>query len=287
MPSASTRTGPSATHMCATPPRGPSAEHDLAHRAVERSSRPFASDRGNDVLRGGRASRPRPRHGQRGMDHGCDERFGLPETGPWSSRSVRVPDPCGWRGQGGSRVLHPGAVSPDAALLEVMAQIGRHLGRVVERIHAQEQIAHQATHDALTGLANRLLFRDRLELALARAKRHGSFAALLFLDLDRFKDVNDTLGHSAGDQLLKSVSDRLQRPCERATRSRASATRSSHSRALAATSSSCSARTSPRRTPRCGSPSGSSSAPRAVPTRGHRASRHREHRNRARRRRRS
>ena len=102
------------------------------------------------------------------------------------------------------------AVAPDAALLEVMAQIGRQLGRVVERIRAQEQIAHQATHDALTGLANRLLFRDRLELALARAERHGSFAALLFLDLDRFKDVNDTLGHSAGDQLLRDVSDRLQ-----------------------------------------------------------------------------
>ena len=102
------------------------------------------------------------------------------------------------------------AVAPDPALLEVMAQIGRQLGRVVERIRAQEQIAHQATHDALTGLANRLLFRDRLELALARAERRGSFAALLFLDLDRFKDVNDTLGHRAGDQLLTAVSDRLQ-----------------------------------------------------------------------------
>jgi diguanylate cyclase (GGDEF)-like protein len=104
----------------------------------------------------------------------------------------------------------PSAVAPDASLLEVMAQIGRHLGRVVERIRAQEQIAHQATHDGLTGLANRLLFRDRLELALARADRRGSFAALLFLDLDRFKDVNDTLGHSAGDQLLRSVAARLQ-----------------------------------------------------------------------------
>jgi predicted signal transduction protein with EAL and GGDEF domain len=102
------------------------------------------------------------------------------------------------------------AVAPDSALLEVMGQIGRQLGRVVERIHAQEQIAHQATHDALTGLANRLLFRDRLELALARARRHGSFAALLFLDLDRFKDINDTLGHGAGDELLRSVSERLQ-----------------------------------------------------------------------------
>jgi predicted signal transduction protein with EAL and GGDEF domain len=101
-------------------------------------------------------------------------------------------------------------VACDPALLEVMTQIGRQLGGVVERIRAQEQIAHQATHDALTGLANRVLFRDRLELALARAERRSSFAALLFLDLDRFKDVNDTLGHAAGDQLLRDVSDRLK-----------------------------------------------------------------------------
>ena len=102
------------------------------------------------------------------------------------------------------------AVAPDPGVIHVMAQIGRYLGRVLERIRAQEQIAHQATHDPLTGLANRLLFRDRLELALARAKRRESFAALLFLDLDRFKDVNDALGHSAGDQLLREVSNRLQ-----------------------------------------------------------------------------
>ncbi len=102
------------------------------------------------------------------------------------------------------------AVAPDSPLLDVMAQIGGQLGRVVERIRAQEQIAHQATHDILTGLPNRLLFLDRLEFALARAERHGSFAALLFVDLDRFKDVNDTLGHGAGDQLLRMVSARLQ-----------------------------------------------------------------------------
>jgi predicted signal transduction protein with EAL and GGDEF domain len=104
----------------------------------------------------------------------------------------------------------PVAVAPDATLLETMAHIGSHLGRVVERIRAQEQIAHQATHDSLTGLANRVLFRDRLEIALERSRRRGTFAALLFLDLDRFKDVNDTLGHGAGDRLLKDVAGRLK-----------------------------------------------------------------------------
>jgi diguanylate cyclase (GGDEF)-like protein len=101
------------------------------------------------------------------------------------------------------------AVVPDPALLQGMSQAGRQVGRAVERIRAQEQVAHQAMHDSLTGLPNRLLFRDRVELALTRAERRGSFVAVLFLDLDRFKVVNDTLGHSVGDQLLRDVSDRL------------------------------------------------------------------------------
>jgi diguanylate cyclase (GGDEF)-like protein len=104
----------------------------------------------------------------------------------------------------------PAPVAPNPALLEVVEKICRQLGRVVERIRAQEHIAHQATHDELTGLGNRVLLRDRLELALARAERRGSLTALLFLDLDRFKEVNDTLGHSSGDQLLKDVCERLK-----------------------------------------------------------------------------
>src|SRR6185436_14597239 len=81
---------------------------------------------------------------------------------------------------------------------------------ISERRRAEEQIEYQAYHDALTGLPNRLLFRDRLTIALAHAKRQHTPVAVMFLDLDRFKNVNDTLGHSLGDELLRAVAMRLR-----------------------------------------------------------------------------
>jgi diguanylate cyclase (GGDEF)-like protein/PAS domain S-box-containing protein len=72
-----------------------------------------------------------------------------------------------------------------------------------------EQMTHLAEHDPLTGLPNRLLFCDRVGQAIALARRHGRRAAVLFLDLDGFKHINDTLGHAAGDEFLKSVAKRL------------------------------------------------------------------------------
>jgi diguanylate cyclase (GGDEF)-like protein/PAS domain S-box-containing protein len=74
---------------------------------------------------------------------------------------------------------------------------------------SQEKLDHQAHHDALTGLPNRLLFHDRLQHAMVRAARCGEQLAVIFIDLDRFKNVNDTLGHHVGDELLKQVAASL------------------------------------------------------------------------------
>ena len=87
---------------------------------------------------------------------------------------------------------------------------------ITAAVQAQEQIERLAYYDPLTHLPNRVLLRDRFEDALARARRGGGCAGVLFMDLDRFKQVNDTLGHDAGDLLLKGVAERIS-ACVRET----------------------------------------------------------------------
>ena len=82
---------------------------------------------------------------------------------------------------------------------------------ITERKAFEEQLQHQAFHDPLTALPNRALFTERLAQALRRHERHGSTVAVLFLDLDDFKRINDSLGHAAGDEVLATVAERLRR----------------------------------------------------------------------------
>ena len=81
---------------------------------------------------------------------------------------------------------------------------------ITPRKLAEKQLIHTATHDPLTGLVNRLLVYDRLAQELARARRHDKMIALVYIDLDRFKEINDTMGHGVGDQLLKAVGARIK-----------------------------------------------------------------------------
>ncbi len=84
------------------------------------------------------------------------------------------------------------------------------MGAELALVTQQEQLArHAALHDALTGLPNRTLFHDRLEHGLAQARRHELALAVMFLDLDGFKQVNDTYGHDVGDAVLQTVAERL------------------------------------------------------------------------------
>lgn len=107
--------------------------------------------------------------------------------------------------------FHPGDAgqAPDQDWITVLEQVGAQLGRAVERQRAEQELTRRATHDPLTGLANRTLLLDHLQEASLRGRRDGTFAAVLFCDLDRFKVVNDSLGHAAGDELLQLVAARL------------------------------------------------------------------------------
>ncbi|QYG94942.1 EAL domain-containing protein [Iamia sp. SCSIO 61187] len=101
----------------------------------------------------------------------------------------------------------PGEPADETGRIETVAIVGRDIS---ERKAFEDQLEHQATHDPLTALPNRTLLLDRLRVAVARAGRQQTLAAVLFLDLDNFKIVNDSLGHAAGDALLVEVATRIE-----------------------------------------------------------------------------
>ena len=115
------------------------------------------------------------------------------------------------RVQGVLALRPPFARQPRAEERQAAETLAQVLALALEHEAISRRLVHQAHHDALTGLPNRVLLEDRLGLALAQARRHGTELALLVLDLDGFKVINDTLGHGAGDQLLQDVADRLAR----------------------------------------------------------------------------
>jgi diguanylate cyclase (GGDEF)-like protein/PAS domain S-box-containing protein len=103
----------------------------------------------------------------------------------------------------------PGTRKPDAPLLQTTVAIGSQIGQFIQRKQAEDKLSFLARFDSVTDLPNRYLFTDRLSQMLAQAQRNDWSSAVLFVDLDRFKAINDTYGHAAGDQVLREAAARM------------------------------------------------------------------------------
>ena len=141
-----------------------------------------------------------------------ESRFTTPalqrELGARSSLAVPIEGRAGPVGVVEAHAQETGAFErEDVNFVHSLANV---LADALERRATEEEIRHRALHDALTGLPNRVLFRERLVHALAQAQRRSDTVAVLFLDLDHFKVINDSLGHQTGDELLTEVGPRLR-----------------------------------------------------------------------------
>ncbi|HEU5171615.1 MAG TPA: EAL domain-containing protein [Gemmatimonadales bacterium] len=134
-----------------------------------------------------------------------------------AARNPGVGAPVEWRfRQPDGSALHAELIATNLLDEPTVRGIVLNTRDVSERKRLEQQLVHQAFHDPLTGLANRALFRDRVSHALTLARRHGHAITVLFLDLDDFKQVNDSLGHEVGDRLLIAAAERF-RLCTRVT----------------------------------------------------------------------
>ncbi len=145
-------------------------------------------------------------------DWAAEERFGqaalFERIGIRSGLTVAIESRTGPFGVLGIYSIEPHDYhAGDVDFVQALANV---LADAFERQATEDDIRHRALHDPLTGLPNRVLFLDRLEQALQRLRRRSSLSAILFLDLDRFQLVNDSLGHNAGDELLAAAAPRLK-----------------------------------------------------------------------------
>ncbi|ADV66676.1 diguanylate cyclase/phosphodiesterase with extracellular sensor [Deinococcus maricopensis DSM 21211] len=130
-----------------------------------------------------------------------------PAVIPDDERTLSVPVPGG---RGALTIRWPTTPTRPEQARDAAADLAGLYGLALERVTLQTQLTHQATHDPLTGLPNRRHLLTLIEGALARADREGTGVAVLLLDLDRFKRLNDTLGHAAGDAFLRVIAERLR-----------------------------------------------------------------------------
>ncbi len=151
----------------------------------------------------------------RASELGETSEYGLVEpTHPFASTAATVSAPINVGGTTIGFIVVSVASGPErltitSGLADRLKGLAAQAAIAISNARLVDQIRYQAVHDALTGLPNRALILDRIEQMLARARRDNTPVATLFIDLDGFKDVNDTFGHGVGDQLLRAVADRL------------------------------------------------------------------------------